>query len=120
VVSEVQLKDHVWGPGADLDNDGLPNAVEAYFDFDPLRPNSSPLSARLEGSDFVVRWTRPSGDRGVELKSEYANSIEPRAWTDGPPIRTTGLAPTGLLTEETRMRRDTRPAYFQHFEVIMP
>ena len=73
----------------------------------------------MERGDFVVRWTRPAGDRGVELKSEYAPTVTPRAWIDGPAIETASRGSLiGDVAEETRFPNDTRSPHFQKFQVI--
>lgn len=117
VIQHVQLQEEVWGPGADPDGDALVNAVEAYFNLDPMRPSTLPFEYALDRNDFVVRWTRPAGDRGVELISKHAPIINPRAWMEGPDIRSFGGAAGGPVTEETRIPHTARPHEFQKFEI---
>lgn len=75
------LRISIYGPDADPDGDHLPNAGEAYFDFDPLVANGSPLSVAKVGSHLRIRWQRSTTERGVvaglQTSSDLLNWFTP-------------------------------------------
>ena len=78
VVSRTGLIDF-WAPGADPDDDGRNNALEAYLGSDPLQANNSPFSTYTSNNELVMRWNKKNGYRGVEASADWSSRVAP--WT---------------------------------------
>ena len=104
VVSRAGLIDF-WAPGADPDDDGRNNALEAYLGSDPLTANGSPWSrVYLSNGEFVLRWTKKIGSQGVEAAAEWSADVSPWAAVAAPIINRTDLiTQVGYVIQEAKV-----------------
>ena len=120
------LQADIWGPGADPDGDGFPNAVEAGFGLNPLEANSEPYKASRIGNDFVLRWRRsvPQFTHGVQLETQIAHALSfgVQIWLPGPSVQTASgvINPVGFTTLETRLPMGIYAKAFQRFRATTP
>ncbi|MBM3821913.1 MAG: HYR domain-containing protein [Verrucomicrobia bacterium] len=90
--SNLSLKSTVWGPEADPDADGIPNAIEQATGADPKLKTTVldilKLSIATEGGvQFLkVSYKRPIGGNGIELVLEGRTDAEGADWKSGPDI----------------------------------
>lgn len=70
------LRDAVYGPGADPDGDGIPNAGELYFGMEPLESEKSPFSVAKDGNNLRVRWLKSSTARGVRVLLQTSTNLQ--------------------------------------------
>ncbi len=75
-------------PGADSDNDGIPNLLEYAFGQHPAGGPSPALpAAQIAGGAFFVSFTQPAGVSGITYGAEWSPSLAPGSWM---PIPDTG------------------------------
>jgi CubicO group peptidase (beta-lactamase class C family) len=112
------LKEDFWGPEADYDGDGIKNLMEAYFDMNPLQPNTDPFHEFVQSGKFIVRWSVPifGSSHGVQLRSEYKIDLGSPSWTAGPAV----VAGPTFGSYETQATLSARPRIFQRFYAIAP
>lgn len=91
-VSNPALNATVWGPGADPDNDGIPNVIEQSSGTDPKKKTSVldivHLSIADEGGvQFLkVTYKRPVAENGLVLILEGRRAAADSVWQSGPDI----------------------------------
>lgn len=108
-----------WSPDADPDGDGLRNSAEALFDTDPLSPNAAPVTAGIEGREFVVRWMTKTNDVGVVARPLQRTNLAAvtAGWQTGPAVNSMTNRYGTQVTNETRVPIDGRNSYFQTLSV---
>lgn len=109
-----------WSAEADPDNDGLPNIAEAVFDTDPLARSVAPVSASVEGREFVVRWVTKTNDVGAVVRPLQRTNLAgvTSGWSAGPPVTSVTNRDGTVVTNETRVPLDGRPSYFQTLSIV--
>ncbi len=76
---------------ADFDLDGLPNLIEYAFGLNPTQGVSRALPVpQVNGSNYVLSFTRPVGVSGVTYVAEWSATLAPGSWVS---IPNTGTAP---------------------------
>jgi CubicO group peptidase (beta-lactamase class C family) len=108
-----------WSPDADPDGDGLRNAAEALFDTDPFSRNPAPVTAGIEGREFVVRWMTKTNDFGVIARPLQRTNLAAvtAGWQAGPAVNSVTNRYGTQVTHETRVPLDGRSSYFQTLSV---
>ena len=108
-----------WSAEADPDFDGLPNIAEALFDTDPLARNAAPVTALVEGREFVVRWITKTNDVGVVARPLQRTNLAGVAsgWSAGPVVNSSTNRYGSQVTNETRVPIEGRASYFQTLSI---
>jgi CubicO group peptidase (beta-lactamase class C family) len=108
-----------WSAEADPDFDGLPNIAEALFDTDPLARNTAPVTASVEGREFVVRWITKTNDVGGVARPLQRTNLAgvTSGWSAGPVVTSTTNRYGTQVTNETRVPVDGRTSYFQTLSI---
>ncbi len=111
----------IWGIDADPDADGIPNAAEAYFGFDPLVMDRSPFTVTRTGDNLRMRWQRVTAETGVhplvQTSSNFSSWLYPIGVTiDERPdlITTAGKVYEEVLLPVTASRRFMRLEFVAH------
>jgi hypothetical protein len=95
------------GPGADPDQDGLPNLVEFAFGLNPLvaDPAQAPLRAGLDPADpgkRVLEFVRPKGLQGISYLIQVSDDLQGwGALTGTPQITDLGNGNEQVVVEDT-------------------
>ena len=108
-----------WSAEADPDFDGLPNIAEALFDTDPLARNAAPVTATVEGREFVVRWITKTNDVGAVARPLQRTNLAGVAsgWSAGPVVNSSTNRYGSQVTNETRVPIEGRASYFQTLSI---
>jgi len=108
-----------WSPDADPDADGLRNAAEAVFGTDPFAPSVAPVTAGIEGREFVVRWLTKTNDVGVLARPLQRTNLASvtSGWEAGPSVTSMTNRYGTQVTNETRVPIDGRSSFFQTLSV---
>jgi len=109
-----------WSAEADPDFDGLPNIAEALFDTDPLARNAAPVTATVEGREFVVRWITKTNDVGAVARPLQRTNLAgvSSGWSAGPVVNSSTNRYGSQVTNETRVPIDGRTSYFQTLSIV--
>lgn len=109
-----------WSAEADPDYDGLPNIAEALFDTDPFARNAAPVTASVEGREFVVRWTTKTNDVGAVARPLQRASLAgaDSGWQTGPSVTSVTNRTGTQVSNETRVPLDGRSSFFQTLSVV--
>lgn len=124
-LTQLGLKELVWGPEADPDGDGKRNAVEAYFGQDPLLADSDPSqSTFLTPSALVHRWLEPTLSSGAEATPRWSPSLNSGAIWDSRGVsvapNTRLIAPRGFQWMEATLPRSSGPRAFLRLDLSLP
>jgi hypothetical protein len=96
VLAAPGLKPDFWGAGADPDGDDIPNALEAFFNLDPLQASTLPFRTMKLDNDFVVsevcgRKTTRDTDSQTAMASSIRWRLSGRTFSS----KTYGTMPLG-------------------------
>ncbi|MDB6133975.1 MAG: hypothetical protein JWM59_2218 [Verrucomicrobiales bacterium] len=112
----------VWAPTADPDDDGRPNAMEAFLGSDPLsRDDSNWASPSITAQDLVLRWARKNGNRGAEPAAEWSTDL--KAWSNTGAVivnRPDLVAPVGHSLQEVRVPRQGSKRKYVRLSLDVP
>lgn len=78
---EIGLQGILWGPSADPDCDGLPNAMECYLGLNPRSVDKSPFRYQVVGSNLRIRWYRSTRVQGITMGHQVSPDLS--QWSDG-------------------------------------
>lgn len=112
----------VFDPAADPDEDGRSNALEAYLGSNPTVPDAAKwFSTYLTADHLVIRWTKKSGARGVEIQPRWSANLQTWANTSDPVINRTDLiTQIGTTIHEARVARSTATVRFLTVNLTTP
>ena len=116
----------VSGPNADMDRDGLKNAVEAHFGTSPARPDANPVtvSAARETGSVSIRWPEANPPPGTTAIPEW--SPDGTVWMvsgqslGGIPARTITVAYAGRGLQEAQIPASGLSRVFLRLRVRIP
>ena len=89
------------------------------FDTDPLARNAAPVTALVEGREFVVRWITKTNDVGVVARPLQRTNLAGVAsgWSAGPVVNSSTNRYGSQVTNETRVPIEGRASYFQTLSI---